>query len=180
MENYQWVGNIYPDWFRQPMSPLEQTWRAPVVFQSARQMAKEKFGLSVPDDYYTIKDGWLFVRTDWSRLLRQWHAIPALIKFCKGLWSEKANFETKLLPEYKNQLGRWKQELAELKIKDNLELWRFANEVMERDVFYAVQIVFVGAYGFLLESLLRKFYAKFVRDKPYGYADLLIGFPNRA
>lgn len=179
MQHYKWVGSLYSDWFREPATPLESTWRWPIALIEAQKLVKQRLGIKIPDDYYISKDGWLYIRTDYSKLLRQWGAFTALFKFINRISKEKQNFETEILPAYKAILSSWRKNSDGLNGMGNFALWQWMNGVMEVDVAYTIKIIYVGTYGFLFDSLLGWFYGKFVKDDPVGYHTLLAGFPNR-
>src|SRR3989344_1048492 len=179
MQRYKWVGNLYPDWFREPVSPLEQTWRGLLLYKAAKEHVKNKLGLTVPEDYYVFKEGWLYMRTDWVKLLSQWQILLVPFRFFAKLSRDKQDFEENILPQYKKFLDLWRIESAGLSSKSNAALWQWANGVMEIDTKYAIAIVYIGVYGFFFDFLLERFYRKFVKDEPTGYHELLTGFSNR-
>ena len=179
MKNYRWVGNLYPDWFRRPASPLERTWRWPLALKAAQRFVKQRLGITIPDNYYIPKDGRLYLRTDYYRLLMQWGTLAFLFKFIRRLSKEKQNFESEVLPAYKALLSSWRQESQTFKDMNTAEIWQWMKSIMEVDVAYTVKIVYVGTYGFLFDFLLAQFYKRFVKDEPDGYHALLAGFPNR-
>ena len=89
MPKYDLVTNVYPDWFRESLSPLERTWRLPYLFSETQKLFWKKLFFRVPNDFYKIKDGSAYIRTDWFRLLFQLGAPLAIIKIIVGLRREK-------------------------------------------------------------------------------------------
>jgi hypothetical protein len=178
MRHYIWVGEFYPDWFREPMSPLERTWRGPFLFRAAQQVFGEKLSLKIPDNFYLIRDGYVYIRHDWMRLLIQATIPFAAIKFTRGMSFEKKNFEERLLPKYRSLRAIWRS--AQWQQLSKEELWRDLNALMETDTRYAIRIAYVGIYGFTFEFLLQWFYHHWVRDDSNGYQELLTGFANRS
>jgi len=179
MLKYKWFGNLYSDWFREPISPIERTWCWPVGLIEGQDLIRQKLGINIPDDYPIAINGWLYLRTDYLRLLRQWGIFVVPFKLIGGISKEKQNFETAVLPKYKGFLLLWRNESKHISNMENVALWKWLNEIMRIEAKYRLEIVYAGAYGFLFDSLLGRFYKKFVKDDSDGYYELLAGFPNR-
>lgn len=177
MSKYIWIGEIYADWFREPLSPLEKTWRLPFLFKEGRDFIKKRLGLKVPLDYYQIRGGYVFIRNDWLKLFFQPGTIFAPIKFLTNFFSEKENWEKQILPESKQLIKKWQKQ--KISSKTNVELWNCANQIMKEDTNLSIRTVYVGIYSISIELLLSWFYKLFVRDQYSGYQKLLIGFPNQ-
>src|SRR3989338_880381 len=171
MNNYIWIGKIYSDWFREPLSPLERTWRLPVLFAQARQFVQRNFLLRVPSNYYEIENGYIFIRSDWLRLTLQPGVFFALFFIFFKLFSSYKYFKKKSLPEYQELLETWAASVTEISSQDTIELWRLANRILTTDMPYAIRFVYTGVYAFMLEAGLAWFYRLFVSDKPQGYQD---------
>ncbi len=166
------LTHIYPDWWREPLSPLEQTWRLPCLFNELRELIQKKIFIKIPGNFYQIQNGWLYIRTDWFKILLQPGTPIAFIKIIAGIHHAISDWQNSILPSYQKLLNTWRDE--SLNDKNNQALWNFANQVIKQDCYYTAAIIYVGIYSFIFEWLVKKICPQ------DNYHALLAGFPNKS
>lgn len=173
----KWSRNkIFSEWWREPLSPVAETWQTVFLETAIMNLGETKFGLSLPK-VIKVFNGYLYMTADYAKILFPFGFAKLIFGILKGIktakteWQKKAFSHSKQIDEFK------KVSLDTLSLH---ELFKLCDTVLRKETEYIAWSLYAGIYSFGFEYALSWCFPVFVkRCNEFDYRDLLKGFYDK-
>lgn len=170
-------SGLFSEWWREPLSPVAETWQTVLLETAALDVFGTKMGVR-PSKFTKVFNGYLYITSSYGRILFPFGFAKLFFGILKGIrtakteWQEKALLHSKQIDEFK------KIPIENLSLRGLFEL---CDTVLRKEAEYIAWSLYVGIYSFGFEYALSWGLPVFV--KGYGkfdYRDLLKGFCDKS
>lgn len=170
-------SRIFSEWWREPLSPVAETWQTALLESAVSNVFAAKMGIR-PTKFSKVFNGYLYITSSYGRILFPFGFAKLIFGILKGIrtakteWQEKALLHSIQIDELK------KTPIEELPLAGLFEL---CDSVLRKEAEYIAWSLYVGIYSFGFEHALSWCFPVFVKGySKFDYRDLLKGFYDKS
>ena len=178
-EDMKWTRKFFAqfEWYHKPISPMEESLLLPVHIDNTLSLFTKRLGIQFPPKAWKVVNGYLYMTSDYWKLLFQPAVVLLPILTFKNLRQAKDFWLKQVIPSYQMKIDR----LSKINFgkKKSGELISLVFETTQIEGKLMAESLYVGVYAIIAEVLLKISYRLLVKDNNLlNYYELLVGFHN--